>query len=145
MVAKANESETQRQRELQDARDQVKQAQKALKAAGAAKKAGVDISAVVPPLSKFDGSWRIIRLSEECKKKKLDFIVSIKNGVVRSDYGSGNTSPGGEFSYSAQPRDGGSVTYSGKITGATGTGNAIFRRPERAFSCSGTFTITKLD
>jgi hypothetical protein len=99
----------------------------------------------VPPLAKFDGSWRIIRLSEECKKKKVDFIVNIANGVATTQLGTGKTSPAGDFTYTAKPSDGGVVTFTGKISGTTGSGKALFRRPETGFSCSGTFTMTKLD
>jgi hypothetical protein len=145
VVTKVEKNETERQTELQDAREEVKQAQDALKAAAVAKKAGVDISSIVPPLAKFDGSWRIIRLSEECKKKKVDFIVNIANGVATTQLGTGKTSPAGDFTYTAKPSDGGVVTFTGKISGTTGSGKALFRRPETGFSCSGTFTMTKLD
>ena len=145
VVTKVEKNETERQTELQDAREEVKQAQDALKAAAVAKKAGVDISSIVPPLAKFDGSWRIIRLSEECKKKKIDFIVNIANGVATTQLGTGKASPAGDFTYTAKPTDGGIVTFTGKMSGTTGSGKALFRRPETGFSCSGTFTMTKLD
>jgi len=144
-VAKADEGETKRQRELQDAREQVKKAQEALKAAGAAKKAGVDISTLVPPMAKFDGSWRLIRLSEECKQKRIEFIVTIKDGVTKTQLGAGKTTSAGDFSLSGKGADGGNFSYDGKIGGTSGSGKMVFRRPERGFTCSGTFTMTKLD
>ena len=145
LVANVDESEKQRQRELQDAREQVEKAQEALKAAGAAKKAGVDISTLVPPMAKFDGAWRLIRLSEECKQKRIEFIVTIKNGVTKTQLGTGKATSAGNFSLSGKGAEGGNFSYDGKIGSTSGSGKAVFRRPERGFTCSGTFTMTKLD
>jgi hypothetical protein len=144
-VAKVSEGETEHQRELQEARQQVKQAQDALKAAGEAKKAGVDISSLVPPLNKFDGAWRVIYMSEECSNKRREFIVTIKNGMGKTQFGAAKASSTGDFTYSGKNLEGAIFSYTGKIADKSGGGKVLSRRPEKDFSCSGTFTMTKLD
>lgn len=143
-VAKVNEGETERQRELQEARQQVQQAQDALKAAGDAKKAGVDISSLAQPLNKFDGAWRVIYLSE-CSNKRRDFVVTIKNGMGTTKVGVAKASPTGDFTYSGKNSEGAIFSYTGKIADKSGGGKVLSRRPEKGDSCSGTFTMTKLD
>ncbi len=145
LIAKSEEVEAKRERELQAAGERVKKAQEALKAAGAAKQASADTASPASPADIFDGSWRIVRLSDECAKKRVEFIVTIKNGVATTDAGSGRATSAGEFSFSGKPRSGGIVTYTGKIDANSGNGKALFRRPEKGFSCAGTYTMTKLD
>lgn len=144
-AVRVNEDEAERQRELQEARQEVKQAQDALKAAGNAKKAGVAISTLVQSLSKFDGAWRVVYLSEECSNKRREFIVTIKNGMGTTQVGVAKASSTGDFTYSGKNSEGVSFSYTGKIADKSGGGKVLSRRQEKRHSCSGTFTMTKLD
>jgi hypothetical protein len=146
-ATKSAETEARQQRELESARQEVKRAQAAVKAAEEAKRAGVNVAALTPssPAAKFNGVWRVVRTSETCAKKVVEFDVNIRDGVAMTGRGSGSVTAGGDFSFTGKPAEGGIVTFNGRLAGTTGSGKALFRRPERNFSCDGTFTMTKVN
>jgi hypothetical protein len=107
----------------------------------------VNVAALTPssPAAKFNGVWRVVRTSETCAKKVVEFDVNIRDGVAMTGRGSGSVTAGGDFSFTGKPAEGGIVTFNGRLAGTTGSGKALFRRPERNFSCDGTFTMTKVN
>jgi hypothetical protein len=138
-------SEAERQQELQQADQEVKRAQQALEAAEQAKKVFANVSPRDTLLGKYDGAWQLVRLSETCGKKRTEFSLTIKNGVATTKRGAGKVSANGDFHFTGNPADGGIASFTGKIDATSGSGRSLFRRPEKSFSCAGTFTITKVE
>jgi hypothetical protein len=120
-AAAAGKSETERQQQLQQADEEVKRAQTALQAAEQAKKAFANLSTPNgSPLSKYNGSWQVVRLSETCGKKRAEYVVSIKDGVAANKRGSGKVTAGGDFNFTGNPAEGGISSLTGKLTGTAG-------------------------
>jgi hypothetical protein len=143
-TAKAAQTESQQRSELERARQEVKKAQSALQEAEKAKKGGgAKVAARTTGTARFDGTWRVIRLSQECKRQRIEFIISIKDGVASHHRGNGKVTTDGSFNYTSMPEEGATNTLTGTMTEAGGTGTSLFRRGQ--FTCGGTFTLSKLE
>lgn len=104
-----------------------------------------------PPPSKsaaranpFDGLWQVVRTSPSCRRvPSARFMVSIASGKLRWARGSGSVGADGSLRFKGQGGEGREAEFVGKLSGNSGSGSLIGRFAGR--TCSGTFTITRLN
>jgi len=99
------------------------------------------------PKGPFDGAWTIQRRGPGCPTPNITLSISIKNSVVRGNFGGGNlkgwVSTEGviEFKHPISQFPSLSLDYSGVLRGDSGNGH--FRGEGRARKCSGTFAARR--
>jgi len=93
----------------------------------------------------FDGSWRIVRLSQNCGMQNYSFAVSVSGTTISGHAGGGPlrgsvTSSGAlRFTHPSQPHPELLKVYSGTMHGSHGSGTFV----TRGGNCDGTFTVSK--
>ncbi len=126
----------------------VRAAQEARKVADAEAEKGADRQkvAALPKLANpFDGTWQMVRISQNCGNKRYTPTILISNGVVLGSMGAGgvrgSASASGVFrvTHLSTGSARGTHSYSGTLRGNSGSGTFS----HSSGSCDGTFTLTR--
>jgi hypothetical protein len=93
----------------------------------------------------YDGQWQMLRLGPNCGTPRYTPTFVVKNGIILGNFGAGGVrgavSSDGAFrlTHLSTAQGGGTLTYSGTVTGNTGKGT--FKH--RPGPCGGTFTLRR--
>jgi Caspase domain len=126
----------------------VKAAAQARKVADAEAEKGADrpkIAALPKLANPFDGTWQMVRISQNCGTKRYTPTIMISNGVVLGSLGAGgvrgSASASGvlRITHQSTGSPGGTHSYSGTLRGNSGSGTFS----HSAGGCDGTFTLTR--
>ncbi len=100
-----------------------------------------------PDAGPFDGRWRVVRDSPSCPRSpRSEFVVIIKDGLIRSGHFSGQVEADGRIDFKGEPKDGALGVFSGRLVGDAG--QAEYKggwQGASSFTCGGQATLTKLD